>query len=205
MKCSKCGKEIKNIYKLDGKVYGYNCYKMALAEKYKNYIDSKNLKYSLTAISAIEIYKDHKETSSWGKDFKDSILKQFNDCGKLTYKQLSCIVKRLNKDETVEYNILTAYMFKTNNLLEEYRQQCKDIEYYYSKNDIIEKFKTNELFLQAIKDSHKRHMNIYCEIDLDAEEKNNKHWYIVSDKKLNEAIEYSEEYKDIKIIEIIRL
>ena len=89
-----------------------------------------------SAISAIEIYKDHKEISSWGKDFKESILKQFNDCGKLTYKQLSCIVKRLNKDETVEYNILAAYMFKTNNLLEEYKQQCKDIEYYYSKNDI---------------------------------------------------------------------
>ena len=48
-------------------------------------------------------------------------------------------------------------------------------------------------------------MNRYCEIDLDAEEKDNKHWYIVSDKKLNEAIEYSEEYKDTKIIEIIRL
>ena len=112
MKCICCGKEIKHIYYLDGKTYGYNCYKLKVAEKYKNYIDNKNLKYSLMAISAVEIYKNHKECSSWGKEFKESIIKQFTNCNKLTYKQLSCICNRLTKEELIKYNILLLNLLK---------------------------------------------------------------------------------------------
>ena len=198
--CSKCGKEIKNIYKLDGKVYGYNCYKIALAEKYKNYIDTKNLKYSLVAVATVETYKNHKEASKWGIDFKQSILKQFSECQKLTYKQLSCIVKRLSAEEKLNNDLLICSLFKDNNLKEEYLKQCKDISYYFNKSDIIKKYKDDELFKQCIKDSYKRHMNIYAELD-----DNEEYWYIVSDKKLNYFIEEAEEDADIKILEIIRL
>ena len=46
---------MENIYKLDGKVYGYNCYKMALAEKYKNYIDSYIIIYKFEHKTAIPL------------------------------------------------------------------------------------------------------------------------------------------------------
>ena len=200
--CTKCGKEIKNIYMLDGKIYGYNCYKMELAKKYKNFIDAKNLKYTLVAMAAIETYKKHKEATAWGKDFKTSILKQFDDCGKLTYKQLSCIVKRFNKFEKLDNDLLVSTLYKDNGLVDEYKEICKDIKYYFIKSEIIEKYKYNELFQQCIRDSRKVHMNIYAERDRG---ENKVYYYILTDKKLKEYISEAKEDDDTEVIEVISL
>ena len=200
--CAKCGKEIKNVYMLDGKIYGYNCYKMELAKKYKNFIDAKNLKYTLVAMATIETYKKHKETTAWGKDFKASILNQFDDCGKLTYKQLSCITKRFDKFEKLDNDLLISTLYKDNGLLDEYKEICKDIKYYFTKSEVIEKYKYNELFQQCIRDSRKAHMNIYSEYDRD---ENKVYYYILTDKKLKEYISEAEVDDCIEVMEVISL
>ena len=200
--CATCGKEIKNIYMLEGKVYGYNCYKMELAKKYKKFIDEKNLKYSLVAMATIETYKKHKETTTWGADFKKSILKQFADCGKLTYKQLSCIVKRFDKFEKLNNDLLTSALYKDNGLDDEYKEICKDIKYYFTKSEFIEKYKYNDSFQQCIRDSRKAHMNIYAELD---KEENKVFYYILTDKKLKEYISEAKEDDDIEVVEVITL
>ena len=42
LKCAECGRPIENAYYLNGKAYGYNCYKQKLAIIYKQWEDEKN-------------------------------------------------------------------------------------------------------------------------------------------------------------------
>lgn len=98
MKCSACGKAITNVYKLDGKSYGKSCYKKELALRYKIFEDAKNLEYSKKVFSAMEIYKNKKSNS-----FHDSIMAQWEDCKKITAKQLSCILKSFTLMEDISF------------------------------------------------------------------------------------------------------
>ena len=96
--CAECGREIKNAHYLDGKVYGYNCYKQKLALIYKKWEDERNAEYSAKCFAAMEIFKNKKSNS-----FHDSIIKQWNDCKKLTAKQLECIIKGFSDFETLSF------------------------------------------------------------------------------------------------------
>ena len=98
MKCECCRKTIINPYYLDGKVYGYNCYKKALALKYIQWEDERNKEYSIKCFSAMEIFKNKKLNS-----FHDSIVKQWNDCKKPTVKQLECIIKGFTDTEKFSF------------------------------------------------------------------------------------------------------
>ena len=98
LKCAECGRPIENAYYLNGKAYGYNCYKQKLAIIYKQWEDEKNAEYSAKCFAAMQIFQGKKSNS-----FHDSICKQWNDCKKLTAKQLECIIKGFTFDENISF------------------------------------------------------------------------------------------------------
>lgn len=113
-KCTKCGKEIKNTYWLNGKAYGYNCYKqelaMILAEKER----LANEKYKIDVAATIEVLKNRTKLN----DFLKSIVKFYEEKGFLSQKQIKCI--KLSNDEQLEKILiigLTDDKFKNNEIL----------------------------------------------------------------------------------------
>ena len=98
LKCVTCGKEKIHPHFLIGKTYGYNCYKLALALYFKEWEEEKNIEYSKKCFSAIEIFKNKKSGS-----FYDSIINQWNECKKITMKQLECIIRSFNDAEAIEF------------------------------------------------------------------------------------------------------
>lgn len=98
MKCAECGKPIKNAHYINGIAYGYNCYKQKLTIIYKQWEDERNAEYSVKCFAAMEVFKEKKPNS-----FRDSICKQWNDCKKLTAKQLECIIKGFTFGETIDF------------------------------------------------------------------------------------------------------
>lgn len=101
VKCAICGKNIKNIYHIQGKIYGYNCYQKELALLYKKYEDEKNAEYSAKCFAAMQVFKNKKSNT-----FHDSVCKQYDECRMLTAKQLDCVVKSFTKNELLEFYIL---------------------------------------------------------------------------------------------------
>lgn len=99
MKCAGCGRKIEHAYYINGVAYGYSCYKMKLAIIYKQWEDERNAEYSAKCFSAMQIFTNKKNNSS----FHESIMKQWNDCKKLTAKQLECIIKGFTFSETIEF------------------------------------------------------------------------------------------------------
>lgn len=116
-KCSKCGKEIKNTYWLNGKVYGYNCYKqelaMILAEKEK----LANEKYQLDVAVTVEVLKNRTKLN----DFLKSIINFYEEKGFLSFKQVECI--KLTASEKFE-KWLTVHEISKN---EERKEEIQEL------------------------------------------------------------------------------
>lgn len=100
-KCAVCGNAIQNIYKLNGKIYGYNCYQKELALIYKKYEDEKNEEYSAKCFAAMQIFKNKKSNR-----FHDSVCEQYENCKKITAKQLECVLRSFTKNEMLDFYIL---------------------------------------------------------------------------------------------------
>lgn len=109
--CTECGKPIEKPYYIDGKPYGYTCYKremsirlakMKLAEQ-----EEKNARYSCECFCAMEIFKNKKP----GR-FHDSICEQWNACHKLTINQLKAIKNAFSASEKVIFYALQANLQK---------------------------------------------------------------------------------------------
>ena len=98
LKCAECGRPIENPHYINGKPYGYNCYKQKLAILYKQWEDEKNAEYSAKCFAAMQIFQGKRSNS-----FHDSICKQWDDCKKLTAKQLACITKGFTFNETISF------------------------------------------------------------------------------------------------------
>lgn len=103
VECTDCGRKIPicNAHYINGKPYGYNCYKKQLALLYKQWEDEKNAEYSAKCFAAMQVFEGKKSNS-----FHDSICKQWNDCKKLTAKQLECIIKGFTDQENVNFWII---------------------------------------------------------------------------------------------------
>lgn len=118
-KCIKCGKQIKNTYWLNGKAYGYNCYKqelaMILAEKER----LANEKYQLDVAVTVEILKNRNKLN----DFLKSIINFYEEKGFLSYKQMECI--KLTDQEKFE-KWLTVHEMSEN---EERKEELENIIY----------------------------------------------------------------------------
>ena len=107
LRCTECGKPIEKPYYIDGKPYGYTCYKremsvrlakMKLAEQ-----EEKNARYSCECFCAMEIFKNKKP----GR-FHDSICEQWDACHKLTISQLKAIRNSFSGSEKVVFYALQA-------------------------------------------------------------------------------------------------
>ena len=96
--CCECGKPIKHRHYLDGKCYGYNCYRQALSIKYAKLTEIHNAVYAADCEAAISVFIGKKSST-----FHDSICKQWKDCGKLTAKQLEAVRKCFTDTETLSY------------------------------------------------------------------------------------------------------
>ena len=107
LRCAECGKPIEKPYYIDGKPYGYTCYKqemsIRLAEMKLAEQEEKNARYSCECFCAMEIFKNKKA----GR-FHDSICQQWNDCHKLTINQLKAIRKTFSSTEKVFFYALQA-------------------------------------------------------------------------------------------------
>lgn len=103
VECADCGRKIPicNAHYINGKPYGYSCYKKQLALIYKQWEDERNAEYSAKCFAAMQIFEGKKNNS-----FHDSICKQWNDCKKLTTKQLECIIKGFTDQENINFWII---------------------------------------------------------------------------------------------------
>jgi len=100
VECADCGRKIPicNAHYISRKPYGYNCYKKQLVLLYKQWEDEKNVEYSAKCFAAIKVFEGKRSNS-----FHDSICKQWNECKKLTAKQLECIIKGFNQKEKIDF------------------------------------------------------------------------------------------------------
>lgn len=100
VECADCGRKIPicNAHYINGKPYGYSCYKKQLALLYKQWEDEKNAEYSAKCFAAMQVFEGKKSNS-----FHDSICKQWNDCKKLTARQLECVIKGFTDQENINF------------------------------------------------------------------------------------------------------
>lgn len=100
VECTDCGRKIPicNAHYINGKPYGYSCYKKQLALLYKKWEDEKNAEYSAKCFAAMQVFEGKKSNS-----FHDSICKQWNDCKKLTARQLECVIKGFTDQENINF------------------------------------------------------------------------------------------------------
>lgn len=105
--CTECGKPIEKPYYIDGKPYGYTCYKremaIRLAKMKLTEQEEKNAQYSCECFCAMEIFKNKKP----GR-FHDSICEQWDACHKLTINQLKAIRNSFSGLEKVIFYALQA-------------------------------------------------------------------------------------------------
>jgi len=103
VECTDCGRKIPicNAHYINGKPYGYSCYRKQLVLLYKQWEDEKNAEYSAKCFAAIQIFEGKKSNS-----FHDSICKQWNECKKLTAKQLNCIERGFTQSELFDFYIM---------------------------------------------------------------------------------------------------
>ncbi len=145
-KCAICGKIIKNTYFLNGKIYGYECYKKELALIYKKFEDEKNAEYVAKCFAAMQVFKNKKSNA-----FHDSVCKQYDNYGKLTARQLECILKGFTSKEIVNFCIAWHPLTKKDSekvhiasLL--YKQVQDDVDSIIDNDDVIEVLLSHDEF-----------------------------------------------------------
>lgn len=197
MKCALCGKDIKNVYRLNGKVYGYNCYKLELA-KYK--IEQQQLlndEYAKKVLMAILVYKEKTFTRQYSVDFQKSILDQYNACKKLTGKQLTAVQNTFSKQDWLSYNIIRLELddFPTATHKKLLAEKIIDDMFYKLQrdsenvNDMLE----SEPFLNILKLAHTKGCHFYKDIDED--------FIYIDDNKKLDANKKDEYLEVLKVIE----
>lgn len=189
MKCTTCGRDIRNPHYINGKIYGYNCYKLQLALLFKQWEDEKNHEYAVKCFSAMEIFKDKKSNS-----FHDSIVSQWNECKKLTAKQLECIIKNFTLSEMIDFESIWSVLTEDDCLK---RSIASWIESDLYKNQKFIDYTENEMVNNAILYYYKKGFHYCTDIEDDII------WIMDNgkdNKKLNESLE--DEYIEvIKIVE----
>lgn len=103
VECADCGRKIFicNAHYINGKPYGYNCYRKQLALLYKQWEDEKNTEYSAKCFAAMQVFEGKKSNF-----FHDSICKQWKSARKLTARQLEYIIKGFTNEESINFWII---------------------------------------------------------------------------------------------------
>lgn len=204
MNCTTCNKPISNLYYLDGKTYGYNCYKMALSLKLAHLQQLKNDEYSIKCFALISVFENKTFKDTWNNDFKTSILTQWNACNKLTGKQFNVIYQKLNLIESIEYNLLYIDMLEACNIDVKQQQQALYSSLYTQKTQeqihtMFNTFKADERFLKVLKCYNpKKELYLINKKDIEDTET----FFIVVD---NEQLENYKNDEYTEILETIKL
>ncbi|RXZ78165.1 hypothetical protein EBB07_29360 [Paenibacillaceae bacterium] len=207
--CYTCGKSIQNVHHLDGKSYGYNCYRQALALKYVHLQNIANADWSHKCIALIEVFKTKTFKDDWNKRFQDSIVAQWDDCHKLTGNQFAAIHKKFNEVETWEYEL--TYMVIGNGSeksIERIRSlygggafnKEKLYENFHNDERLIDFLKIgNKHLIKYIKNNTRRKESALSRIDRFlicwTSYEGRKVWDVVNESRMNEMIADAEEYE----------
>ena len=197
MKCATCGKEIKNAHHINGKVYGYNCYKMQLAIIFKQFEDEKNHEYAIKCFSAMEVFASKKSNS-----FHDSIVKQWNDCKKLTARQLECVIKGFSDIETIEFYkvwfLLTNDNFTKKSILSWIERiiDKNKMWFSYMEDETVMNIFLSDCFINKYKNG----FHFYNDIEIDSE----KEVYIMENGRDNKRLKATQEDEYLRIYKIIK-
>lgn len=194
MKCFTCGKTIENGYYLDGKTYGHECYKLALAQKYIHLQELKNDDWTKKCIAAIELFRNVEfKKSAWNQEFQKSVIAQWDTYHKLSGKQFEIILKNI---DNMEYNYIYFDLLEDT---EKKYEQAKYITNWTNHNGLIAKYMHDERLHEAIKIEHKRaiekHNRKYYIIEfIDIDEPERKLYDIITDERL---VNFEDEYTKI--------
>lgn len=166
VECADCGRKIPicNAHYINGKPYGYSCYKKQLTLIYKQWEDEKNAEYSAKCFAAMQIFGGKKSNS-----FHDSICKQWNDCKKLTAKQLECIIKGFTDQENISFWIIWQQLTNDRSLKWGIPEWVKKVIY---KNGGFADYIENEAVINCLlyaPEYKKRGFHFYRDIEIDPE------------------------------------
>jgi hypothetical protein len=151
-KCATCGKAIQNPYYLDGKIYGHECYKLAVALKYAHLQEMKNDDYTKKCISSIETFRNKIFKDKWNQDFQKSVLTQWDSCNKLTAKQFDVIVKKFDEIENINYKFLYLELLEDIEKIAEIQKEL----FNTITRTYLKQFKGDERFLSLANKHYER-------------------------------------------------
>jgi len=201
--CITCGKEIKNPYYLDGRIYGHECYKMAVALKYAHLQEMKNDDYIRKCVAVIETFRNKSFKDQWNKDFQTSILTQWDACQKLTMKQLQCIVTKFDKIEYAEVYLL-HYGLSQPYVESGISCEKNGLLTLFSNQETLKVFKNDERLHEFLKDyytsSIKRGKKFYILVSKDEDMKEN--YYEIARESRLEGYKNDEYTTVLEAIEI---
>lgn len=204
-KCVTCGRVIKNVYILDGKNYGYNCYKMALSLKYAKMQEIKNNSYICKCVALIDVFQNKEFTSKWNISFKESILKQWNACKKLTGKQMDVIIDKLDNIEYAEF-MLYYYMLNKKFVESGITPEKNHIYNLFNKdNDVLKLYKNDERLHSLIKEIHNRVIERHCIKFYIVESKDVDDDFSICEIVRENRLEQDRQDEYIEIIEVIAI
>lgn len=190
VECADCGRKIpvNNAHYINGKPYGYSCYKKQLSLIYKKLEDEKNAEYSAKCFAAMQIFKGKKSNS-----FHDSICKQWDDYEKLTAKQLDCIINGFTKKEKLNFWIIWQELTNDGNLKRSIsswvENKIQNFEEYMENESVINCLLCNPIY------KHGFHFVRDIE-DLEI-------IYIMANKKDNIQLKEDIEDEDIEVLKVI--
>ena len=112
VKCSKCGREIKNVYTFKGESYGKVCFGNVI-EEYKSEKKKSDFEEWSKKCDALVLTLERKDlsniTNNFKLDFIPSIIKQYREKDRLSKKQYNLAKDMLNKKDT---QLMTRKLFE---------------------------------------------------------------------------------------------
>jgi hypothetical protein len=104
MKCSKCGKEIVNIYTWDGKIYGKECWKSIALPEIEKQKQRKIAEWDAKKSIAVEVAKI-KDLTKVKNEYKKRIIKDiinfYNEKEFISLKQYNLLTDIFNKNDKI--------------------------------------------------------------------------------------------------------
>jgi hypothetical protein len=104
MKCSKCGKKMKNVYTWNGEIFGIECWKLVALPELNKQRELKNKEWDERKAIVIEVVKN-KDTSKITNDFKLKILKDipkfYDENGFISKRQYDLLTDQFNNKDRV--------------------------------------------------------------------------------------------------------
>lgn len=198
VECADCGRKIPvcNAHYINGKPYGYSCYLKQLALIQKQLEDEKNYEYYAECFAAMQVFERKKSNS-----FHDFICKQWNECKKLTVKQLQCIINGFTNTEQVDFYIAWNLVTKDECTKRSIPLLLEDV-IYKNKNGFAD-YMENDAVISCLLHGYRYRKYGFCFYrDAKIEEDSNRVIIIAIDKDGETLKELKDEcYEIIKVVQ----